>query len=83
MSKRLEDRITEALRTKDVSFAHVLLHSLARVYNHTPYNVRYERLISFASIFPTLCTRCLKSCSQTGKKDRKKERKLNHVKTLE
>ena len=60
-------RIAVALKAKDVSYAHVLLHSLGKVYNHTPYNVRYQRLEQFSMIFPTLIVCCLKSCSQTGK----------------
>jgi hypothetical protein len=63
----LQNRIGAALKAKDVSFAHVLLHSLARIYNHTPYPARMERLAPFTTVFPTLCTCCLKTCSQTGR----------------
>lgn len=68
------ERIKAALKAKDVSYAHVLLHSAAGVYNHTPYPVRMERLQPFAEQFPTLCTCCLKSCSQTGRRERQVRR---------
>ena len=63
----IRQKIEDALKAKDVSYAHVLLHSLAHVYNHTPYPVRKERLMPFAEEFATLCTCCLKGCSQVGK----------------
>src|SRR5271169_3155931 len=68
MDNSFEAKIAAALQAKDVSFAHVLLHSAAGIYNHTPRHVRKEKLGQWSGLFPTLCTVCLKSCSQEGKR---------------
>jgi hypothetical protein len=57
----------EAARRNDPSFAHVLLHGAAGVYNHTPHPVRQQRLVKFEHKFPELVSACLRMCSQTGK----------------
>jgi hypothetical protein len=59
-------RIQDALDAKDPSYAHVLLHSLAKIYNHTPWNERANRLARHAEKFPKLVETCLRTCSQTG-----------------
>lgn len=64
---KIAERISVAMKAKDVSYAHVLLHCAAHIYNHTPYEIRKKRLEPFSNQFPTLCVCCLKSCSQTGK----------------
>jgi len=65
-TKRLKAKIT-ANRTKDPSYAHVLLHALAGIYNHTPYDVREARLEHWRTEWPELVTACLSTCSQTGR----------------
>ena len=60
------DRIRQN-RFTDPSYAHVLMHGAARIYNHTPHNVREARLQPFVHEFPELVERCLSGCSQFNK----------------
>ena len=52
-------------RKSDPSYAHVLLHSLAGISNHTPHDVREVRLAGWSKSWPELVAACLFTCSQT------------------
>jgi hypothetical protein len=53
-------------RESDPDRAHVLLHSLVGIYEHTPFPVRVVHLEPFNVEFPELVKNCLKGCSQSG-----------------
>ena len=61
-SNRLKARIEQSLKSGDKSRAHVLLHSLAGIYQHTPYPIRERRLTAFAELWPELVKECLDTC---------------------
>jgi hypothetical protein len=54
---------------QDRGYAHVLLHTVAHIYFHTPWPKRKEALEPWRERWPQLVKDCLKQCSQTGRKE--------------